>query len=357
MAGKNKVIKIKIAKILFITALVVIIAFFQYSTELSAHRHHIFYQGLFFLPVMLAGFWFGLRSALATSLTITLLLLPFTFIYWKGFSAGDFNNVMELVLYNAVAVILGIMKDQEREGQKRQQEVERLATMGQSVSGLAHDMKTGLAAIGGFSRLLRRHPPSEIDYLEKLDIIISETQRLETMVQSMLDFARPLELNRSEQDIEQLVNQSLAVLSEIAQERKVQVRSKISPHLSNVFLDPLRLKQVLLNLLLNAIEASPEGETVELDVYRKRKELIFDVRDHGCGLPNGKKEKIFSPFFTTKSKGTGLGLPIAKKIVEAHQGILEVLENPVKGVTFRVIIPLETVSSRLFPETIRANAG
>ncbi len=340
MAGKGK-----LAKILFISALVVIVTFFQYSTELSEHRHHIFYQGLFFLPIMLAGFWFGLRRALATSLSITLLLLPFTFMYWKGLSAGDFNNVTELVLYNAVAVILGIIKDRERKEQKHRQEVERLATMGQSVSGLAHDMRTGLVAIGGFSRLLRKHPRSEIDYREKLDIIIAETKRLETMVESMLDFARPLELNRSGQDINQMVNQSLAVLSEMAQERKVRVRSKISPNLPKVFLDPLRLKQVLLNLLLNAIEASPEGETVDLDLYQKRKDLIIDVRDNGCGLPSGKKEKIFSPFFTTKRKGTGLGLPIAKKIVEAHQGILEVLENPVKGVTFRVIIPFETINS------------
>jgi two-component system, NtrC family, sensor histidine kinase HydH len=120
---------------------------------------------------------------------------------------------------------------------------------------------------------------------------------------------------------------------------------KISPHLPEVFLDPLRLKQVLLNLLLNAIEASPEGESVGLDLYHKRKNIIIDVRDHGCGLPPGKKEEIFSPFFTTKSKGTGLGLPIAKKIVEAHEGMLEVLENPAKGVTFRVIIPMKTFNS------------
>jgi hypothetical protein len=96
----------KLVKIILIFTLVIIITFLQYFTELSEHRHHIFYQGLFFLPVMLAGFWFGLRSALATSVSITLLLLPFTFLYWSGFSAGDFNNVMELVLYNAVAVIL-----------------------------------------------------------------------------------------------------------------------------------------------------------------------------------------------------------------------------------------------------------
>jgi len=96
--------KEKLVKIIFTSTLVIIITFFQYSTRLSEHRHHMFYEGLFFLPLMLAGFWFGLRSSLATSMGITLLLLPFTVLYWDGFSAYDFNNVMELVIYNAVAV-------------------------------------------------------------------------------------------------------------------------------------------------------------------------------------------------------------------------------------------------------------
>ena len=331
----------KLVKILLIFAVVMTITFFQYFTRASEYRHHMFYEGLFFLPITLAGFWFGLRSSLTTSLGITLLLLPFTILYWKGFSVYDLNNVMELVLYNGVAVVLGIIKDRERKEQKQRQEAERLATMGQSVSGLAHDMKTGLVAIGGFSRLLRKRPSCAKDCGEELDMIIDEAQRLEAMTENMLDFARPLGLHRFKGDVNQIVNQSLALLSERAQMKKVEIKSIIALNPPHVFLDHSRLKQALLNLLLNAIEASPEGETVELHIYQKRKDLVIDVRDNGCGLPSGKKERIFSPFFTTKSKGTGLGLAIAKKIIEAHRGILEVIENPVKGVTFSVVIPLE----------------
>ncbi len=331
----------KLVKIILIFALVIIITFFQYFTRVSEHRHHMFYEGLFFLPIMLAGFWFGLSSSLATSLSITSLLLPFTFLYWKGFSAYDFNNVMELVLYNVVAVILGILKDRERKEQEHRQEAERLATMGQSVSGLAHDMRTGLVAIGGFSRLLRKRPSCVNACGEKLDMIIDEAQRLEGMTENMLDFARPLELHCSTEDVNQIVSQSLALLLERAQTKKVEIQSKITLNPPHVFLDHLRLKQVLINLLLNAIEASPEGETVKLEIYHKRKNLVINVRDNGCGLPSGKKERIFFPFFTTKSKGTGLGLPIAKKIIEAHRGRLEVIENPGRGVTFSIVIPLE----------------
>ena len=129
-----------------------------YFTEWKVHHYHVFYQGLYFLPVMLAGFWFALRGGLATSLGITILLLPFTITHWKGFSADDFNSVMELVLYNVVAVILGKLRDQERIVQKRLREAERLAAMGKAVSGLAHELKTPLIAIGGLSRLVRRIP-------------------------------------------------------------------------------------------------------------------------------------------------------------------------------------------------------
>jgi len=121
--------KDKRGQTIFILALVITIGSFQYSTDLSEHRYHLLYGSLFFLPVMLAGFWFGLVPALVTSVGITVLLLPFTFMYWKGLSVGDFNNVMELVLYNAVAVILGTLKDREQREQKRRQEVEKLATM------------------------------------------------------------------------------------------------------------------------------------------------------------------------------------------------------------------------------------
>jgi two-component system sensor histidine kinase HydH len=321
-------------KIISIFILVGAITFFQYFTELREHAHHIFYQGLFFLPVMLAGFWFGLRSALATSLSVTFILVPFTFMHWKGFSAGDVNNVMEMALYNVVALILGKLKDRERAEQKRLQEAESLAILGKAVSALAHDLKTPLMAIGGFSRSAQKHLPEDDHYREKLNLVIEETQRLENMVQEMLDFSHPLELNRSPKDIKQVVTQSIAIIAYAAQKKKVEVQSQFSQNPLLVSIDDLRLEQALINLLINAVEASPEGETVRVDSYENRGDLFIDVSDCGRGIPPDKREKIFLPFFTTKRGGTGLGLAIVKKIVEAHQGQLEVLDNPGTGLTF-----------------------
>ena len=332
--------RVKKFKITLLLVSIVGITLCHYITELRAHHYHLVYQGVYFLPIMLAGFWFGLRGALSTSLSITILYLPFTIMHWEGFSGGDFNNVMEMVLYNLVGVILGILRDRERAGQRRLREFEGLASIGKAVSGLAHDMKTPLVAIGGIIRLLRRNLEKDSLDVRKLDIVIEETQRLEYMVKEMLDFSRPLQLHPSREDLNQLVSQSIAIIADLARERNVRVLSKFSEDLPLVCLDRMRMKQVLINLLINAIEASPDGETVTTRSFQNGGKLIIDVSDHGCGLPSVKKEEIFLPFFTTKERGTGLGLSIAKKIIEAHEGSLEVLDNPQKGVTFRVMIPI-----------------
>jgi signal transduction histidine kinase len=106
-------------------------------------------------------------------------------------------------------------------------------------------------------------------------------------------------------------------------------------------LDFMRMKQVVINLVANAVQASPEGGEVVVSGHMNDGSLTIDVIDSGCGIPPDKREEIFSPFYSTKKEGTGLGLPIVKKIVEAHRGSIEILDNPEKGLTFRVTVSLE----------------
>ncbi len=328
------------AKIAFVVFLVGGTTLAHYFTEWKVHHYHIFYQGLYFLPVILAGFWFGLRGALGTSLSITILYFPFTIINWNNFSADDFNSIMEMVLYNVVALILGKLRDREIVAQERLWQSERFAAMGKAVSCLVHDLKTPLIAIGGLSRLVRKNIENkDFSFEEKLDIIVKEANRLEKMVKEMLDFSRPLELHPTQGSINNVVNESLPIISDFAQAKRVKVQILSSGDLPSMFFDSERMKQALINLLTNAIEASPEEGTVSIYCYHKNKQLIVDIKDQGTGIPSDKKEEIFSPFFTTKKGGVGLGLAIVKKIVEAHHGDLEILENHERGVTFRIIIP------------------
>jgi two-component system, NtrC family, sensor histidine kinase HydH len=328
------------ARVILIVAIVGLITFLHYNTELARHKYHILYQGLFFLPVMLSGFWFGLRGALTTSLSITLLLIPFVIIHWEHFSSVDFNNIVEMVLYNMVGAILGVLRDRDLVKQKWLRETESLAAIGKTVSSLAHDMKTPLVAIGGFARLVQNNIDHDHPSYEKLGIVLKETERLENMVKDMLDFSRPLELHLSEEGIDLIVCESLTIVGIMAEKKRVRLESRIPEGSLRAVIDNMRMKQVLINLAANAVQASPEGETVTVCAYCRAKKLVVDVSDRGCGIPLDKRQAVFGDFFTTKEDGTGLGLPIAKKIVEAHGGRLEIIDNQDRGLTFRVTLPL-----------------
>jgi signal transduction histidine kinase len=310
----------------------------HYSTELEAHHFHVFYQGLYFIPVLLAGLWFGLRGGLVASLSITVLYLPFTVMHWKAYSPDDFNNLMEMVLYNLVAVIVGILRDRENREQVHLREAESLAAIGKAVSTIAHELKNPLVAMGGFSRLVKEHLPEDHAYRDKIDIVIKEGRRLEKLVGEILDFSRPPDLRRANADLREIIDQSLDVVSHLAEKKDISILIEQSPNIPRISLDSERLKQAIINLLSNAIDASPKGGTVTVSLQQKAHAVSVDVTDHGAGVPRDQREHIFSPFFTTKRHGTGLGLSIAKRIIEAHSGSLEVLDNPEKGTTFRITL-------------------
>ena len=323
-----------------IVTLVLGISSLHYGTD-HGHRYlHIFYRELYFLPIVLAAFWFGLHGALATSLTITALFVPFTLIHWQNLSPDDFSLAMDKLLYNIVAVVLGLLTDRERAQHERMLDAENLAGMGKAVASVAHDMKTPLIAIGGFSSSVQKKLEKDDPNYGKLDIVIEETRRLENMVKQMLDFSGPLELDRSQADINKLVQDSIVVVSKTPEGSRVRIDMHLPNDLPPVSFDVMRMKQALINLLMNAIQASPEGETVTVSTYQKSSYVGIDLSDNGCGIPPGQKEKIFAPFCTTKKGGTGLGLPVTKKIIQAHDGRLELLDNAERGITFRILLPM-----------------
>jgi signal transduction histidine kinase len=322
-----------------VTLLVLGITALHYTTQMSEFHYHIFYRELYFLPIILAGFWFGLPKALWTSISISLLYLPLILIHWQGFSSNDFDKIMELILYNVDAFILGFLRDRQRIEHERYVKVESLAAMGRALSGVAHDMKTPLIAIGGFSKMVQRNFQDDDPSYKKLDIVVQETKRLENMVREMLDFSRPLRLDRFEEDLNKVVEDSLAVSGGTAEDNEVTIEKHLDRDLPVISMDALRMKQVVINLLNNAVQASPAGQTVVVKTSRINDYAAIEVTDCGCGIPMEHREEIFAPFFSTKKEGTGLGLPIVKRIIESHNGHLELLDNPERGVTFRVLLP------------------
>jgi len=325
-------------KITLIVILVVGISLLHYLTDQSRYHYHVFYGELYFLPIVLAGLWFGLAGGLATSLGVTACYLPFVYWHWHGFSSDDFDRILPVALYNSIAAFIGVLKDREIIAHERLLKAESLAAIGESLAAVAHDMKTPLVIIGGFARRLQKKFKNDDPDREKSDIIIRETERLEKMMHNMLDFSKPLALQLSTGSLNEIVQSSLILVAETAQKKGVTIESLLSQDLPAVAFDAMRMEQVIVNLALNAIQASPEREKVSIRTSVLEKNIVIDIADCGSGISLDHRAKVFDPFFTTKKEGTGLGLAIVKKIVEAHKGSLAISDNAPKGTIFRVIL-------------------
>ncbi len=322
-----------------IVILVVGISLLHFFTDQSRYHYHVFYGELYFLPIVLAGFWFGLRGSMAVSLAITACYSPLILWHWQDFSPDDFDRILSILLYNFLAALIGALKDREYCANERMLKAESLAAMGKSLAAVAHDMKTPLVTIGGFARRLQKKCKKDDPSHVKADIIIRETERLEKMMHNMLDFSRPLALELSPGYLNEAIQNSLTIVAETAQKKDVIIERLFSPDLPVIAFDAMRMEQVVVNLALNAVQASPAGEKVTIRTSVVGKNSVIEVIDCGGGISLDIRAKIFDPFFTTKKAGTGLGLAIVKKIVEAHEGSLEILDNSPQGSIFKVMLP------------------
>jgi len=320
----------------------------HYSTEQSSYYFRVFYSELYFLPIVLAAFWFGLRGALSASITISVFYLPFILLHWQGFSAADLDSILSLSLYNGLALLTGVLKDRETASRKMVLEAGSLTVMGRSLAAAAHDMRSPLMLIGGFARRILKKMDEKDPACLKLNRIIQETEKMERMTGDMLDFSKPLNLILIRGNMDTIIRNSLAKVRELSQRKNVSVIYHSSPEAPDIKFDTMRFEQMLVNLVQNAIEASPEGGSVTITIpFSSPTNLMLDVADNGSGIPLAKRQQVFDPFFTTKKEGTGLGLPIVKKIVDAHGWSLEILDHGSNGTLFRITLTEDNASDHI----------
>lgn len=333
------------AKIALIGAAVVGVTGLHYLTLSELRYDHTFFRLLYYVPLVFAGLWYGLRGTMAVCAAVIALYTPYMLVQWHGFSVEDFDKLMEGVLFTAIAILLGILMDREKRHVTALMEAESLAAVGRAVSEIAHDMKSPLMAIGGFVNQVARHIAPDNPDRKKLDIAIKEAARLEGMVREMLEFSKSVKLVTSSIDVNSLVGELLETLSPTAAEAKIKLVHQRKEGLPLLIGDREKLKRVLLNLITNAIQASPDNEAVIVCTETNKDGILIKVIDHGAGIEEDHKESVFHPFFTTKKSGTGLGLGVAKKITEAHWGRLYFYPNAQEpGVTFVVELPLRSTT-------------
>lgn len=220
-------------------------------------------------------------------------------------------------------------------------EASRLASIGQVASGVAHEINNPLGVILGYLRLLRREPGS--GEREELRIIEDEARQCQAIVAGLLDFARPVRLQLGPVKLDEIVSEAVSRLEDSGQTDGVHVHVDTSPPVE-ISADESKLRQIIVNLLGNAIEAARDGKATEtrVDVSWRAGEGQVTIRidDRGPGIPAALRPRLFEPFVTTRARGHGLGLAIARSLARAHGGDIELDERPGGGVSAHLIIPL-----------------
>lgn len=229
---------------------------------------------------------------------------------------------------------------------------ERLAALGHLAAGVAHEVRNPLNAIGmGVQRLQREFAPLEgaEEFHHLCTVIRGEVARLNAIVQDFLQLARLPALQREPIAVAILLREVAALMKAEAQAHTVHLTLQVPEGLPTLIADPQQLKQALINLLLNAIQATPPGGAVQVTAAAEAEALRIAVIDSGRGIAPDLMERIFDPYFTTKPQGTGLGLPIALRIIEAHGGTLDVKSTLGRGTTVEVCLPITAPGTEATP--------
>ena len=225
------------------------------------------------------------------------------------------------------------------------QQVENLASIGQLVAVVAHDLKNPLQNIQLGVELLRREVGEDAPKLELLADIEYGANLLGKIVGDLLEYSRPVSLSRSPQYVRTVIEQALETVN--FRLAHISVRKHFRHKPKGVYIDSGKLVRALTNLFSNSIEAMPEGGTLSIEtelVQRGREEMMkVVVADNGAGIPPEHRERIADPFFTTKPKGSGLGFPISKRIIEAHGGTIIVRSDLGKGTAVEMVLPASLI--------------
>jgi signal transduction histidine kinase len=324
--------------------MVAIVAAFQYFVPSDP----LFFY-LYFLLAIVAALYDGWRGGLLTAVLSGLALARQTS-----------NLYVELPFLLGVPLLIGLHTDRERRQKSKYQELagqlsgvyeklqanfegmkraERLSAIGQLSAGLAHEIRNPLASIAGAASILRRNQPLDAKASKCLDIIDSEAKRLNRLLTTFLNFARPRPPRLQTVALDTILDSVLELAHHAIGRKRIDFRRSVAEDLPPIDCDPEQMTQVLLNLVINATEASSEGSVVTLAAEQDDQATVIQVIDEGSGVAPEDIDKLFDPFFTTKETGTGLGLPVAHQIVGQMGGLLTARRNPEGGMTFSIAFP------------------
>jgi signal transduction histidine kinase len=270
-------------------------------------------------------------------------------LHQELFLAGLFLVVVVLASGVLIAIALAFNRALARQVEIKTRELvdsqehlmhsERFAAVGEAAAYVSHEIKNPLMVIGGLAGQVERRL-SDPAHREKLRVIQEEVKRLESFLGSLQDFLRPVHPLKRRVNLNEIIREVQALMGPAAEDKGINLEEQLDSSLPSIEADPTQLNQAVLNLLKNALEATgPDGRII-LASGSKKGQVWFSIRDTGKGMTPEVKSKIFHPFFTTKEKGTGLGLAVVHKIITDHGGTIDLETTPEAGSIFTVRLPL-----------------
>jgi signal transduction histidine kinase len=331
MGNKSTTVKITI-----IATLTMVITILHYGAIRGHLGLHILHRELYFIPILLASFWFGLKVGITTAVVISLIYAPHVFIY-NDPHGTHLTVISQVLVFNLVAIVLGWLADRQRRQQQEMVEAENLTLLGQAAVAIGYEMKDIVGA-------LKRTTHNQKKGLQSAEFdrdFEQELGRLENVVDTLSSFASPERIEMLSTDLNKIISERIEHYQSSASKSEVTLEAQLDERGCPTRVDAGLLGRVLDNLIKNAIEASNPGQTVIVRSHRGGLTCSVEVQDQGPGIRPEHLPKMFVPFFTTKEKGTGLGLAASKKIMHDLGGDIQVASTGAEGSTFTLTIPRE----------------
>jgi len=346
---------------LAITALLVAVpTLLHYVTSHELHYLHGIFRRLYYLPILYAALRTGLVGSLVTAGVVTAVYVPHAFIARFHDPGTTTEKILEIVLYFVVAAVAGLLvnrlqrevrthkriAEELRTSIERREQAEaqlrladRLAALGQLTAGLAHEIRNPLGTIKGAAQIMEDYHGEDDPRRKVVELLVRETDHLDAVLGRFLDFARPASPGTSEVDLGRLARETAEMLEAQRKEGGHTIEVEPSATGFSVRGDATLLKQVFVNLGLNALQAMPAGGALRIGLERRGGSCAVLFEDEGPGIPEQDLPSIFNPFFTTKHRGEGLGLAVSYRIVRDHGGEIHVENRTGGGCRFTVILP------------------
>lgn len=344
-----------LVSVLLLGASILLISALHFLTPVDSLILHQIYQRLYYIPIITAAFWYGWRGGLGAAGLASVSYLPHIALHWQHQNYDyALNQYAEIALFFIIGAVTGWLGDQKRRASERAEKInnelqtayaelrqtvgqllqaERLSSLAEIASGVVHEIRNPLGAIKGAVEILEDELATDSPRREFANIAKTEVERIDKLVQEFFHFARAKEPNKTPTDANEIIRSVKLLIENQAAAQTIEISEELDKNLPLVLLDAEQMKQVLLNLAINALQAMPKGGNLVFRTFQTDNKLYIETEDTGGGIDEAVKSKIFDPFFTTKDKGLGLGLSVVYKIVSQHDGHIETFETS-KGIRF-----------------------